>query len=113
MCSDKSAVDGAQSASIFAALGDPTRLALLDRLSDGEPRSISMLTADTDLTRQAITKHLHVLEGTGLVSSSRSGRESRFVLQLEPVLTALRYLEMVAAHWDEALFRLRKFIEEE
>jgi DNA-binding transcriptional ArsR family regulator len=99
-------------ASIFAALGDRTRLALLRRLSDGGARSIAALSADTSLTRQAITKHLHVLEEAGLVSSSRSGRESRFAYRPEPVAAARSYLDAVSAQWDDALSRLRAFVEE-
>ncbi len=65
-------------APIFAALGDRTRLALLGKLADGQARSIAALSTDTALTRQAITKHLHVLQDAGLVASLRVGRESRF-----------------------------------
>lgn len=96
---------------VFAALGDPTRLSLLTRLSDGRARSIAALSADTTLTRQAVTKHLQVLEGAGLVSSTRVGRESRFSYRPEPVVEAKSYLEGVSAQWDEALGRLRAFVE--
>jgi len=98
-------------APLFAALGDPTRLALVARLSDGEPRSISALSADTHLTRQAVTKHLRVLEKAGLVASVRVGRESRFEFRPEPVADARTYLDTVSAQWDAALARLRAFVE--
>jgi DNA-binding transcriptional ArsR family regulator len=98
-------------APIFAALGDRTRLSLLSRLSDGEPRSIAALSADSDLTRQAVTKHLHVLQDVGLVSSIRVGRESRFAYRPEPLRAARSYLEQVSAQWDDALARLRMFVE--
>jgi DNA-binding transcriptional ArsR family regulator len=100
-------------APVFAALGDRTRLALLNRLSDGQTRSIAKLSADTRLTRQAVTKHLHVLENAGLVRSVRIGRESRFAYRPEPVAEAKSYLESVSAQWDEALVRLRAFVEDE
>lgn len=103
---------GADPAPIFAALGDPTRLSLLTRLSDGQSRSIASLSADTLLTRQAITKHLHVLESAGLVRSSRVGRESRFVFQPEAVVEAKAYLDTVSRQWDDALSRLRAFVEQ-
>lgn len=103
---------GANPAPIFAALGDRTRLSLLARLSDGEPRSIAALSADTDLTRQAVTKHLHVLEDVGLVSSIRVGRESRFAYRPEPLAAARSYLDEVSARWDEALARLKSFVED-
>jgi DNA-binding transcriptional ArsR family regulator len=99
-------------APIFAALGDPTRLSLLMRLSDGETRSISTLSADTALTRQAVTKHLHVLEGAGLVRSLRVGRESRFAYRPEPIAEAMSYLDQVSAQWDAALGRLKAFVED-
>ena len=99
-------------APVFSALGDPTRLWLVGRLSDGSPQSISELTAGSQLTRQAITKHLQVLEGAGLVRSSRSGRESRYALDPVPIAGAREYLDRVSAQWDEALGRLKAFVEE-
>ena len=99
-------------AAVFAALGDPTRLALVARLSDGQPRSISLLAAASALTRQAVTKHLRVLERAGLVQSLRVGRESRYTYRPEPVAEARKYLTTVAAQWDDALARLRDFVED-
>jgi len=98
-------------APIFAALGDRTRLSLLAKLSDGRTRSIAKLSADTKLTRQAITKHLRVLESAGLVSSSRVGRESQFAFRPEPIVAARSYLDGVSEQWDDALARLRAFVE--
>jgi DNA-binding transcriptional ArsR family regulator len=99
-------------APVFAALGDPTRLALLMRLSDGRTRSIAKLATDTTLTRQAVTKHLNVLQTAGLVSSSRVGRESRYAYRPEPVREAISYLDAVSAHWDDALSRLKALVED-
>ena len=99
-------------APVFAALGDPTRLTLLTRLSDGAPRSIVALRAGTHLTRQAVTKHLRVLEDAGLVQSLRVGRESRFAFQPGAAAGALTYLEAVCAQWDDALSRLRAHVED-
>lgn len=98
-------------APVFAALGDRTRLALLTRLSDGRPRSIAKLSADTTLTRQAVTKHLRVLEDVGLVAGEKIGRESRFSYRPEPVADARAYLDTVSAQWDDALSRLRALVE--
>jgi DNA-binding transcriptional ArsR family regulator len=98
-------------APVFAALGDRTRLSLLLTLSDGRTRSIAGLAADTTLTRQAVTKHLHVLENAGLVTSLRAGRESRFAYRSGPVAQARAYLDTVSVQWDEALSRLRSFVE--
>jgi len=97
---------------IFAALGDRTRLSLLSKLSDGDARSIATLSADTLLTRQAITKHLRVLESAGLVSSLRVGRESRFAGRREAIDAARAYLDKVSRQWDDALARLRTFVED-
>ena len=101
----------ANPAPVFAALGDRTRLSLLMKLSDGQTRSIAKLSADTDLTRQAVTKHLHVLQDAGLVHSIRIGRESQFAYRPEPLDDARSYLDAVSAQWDDALARLRAFVE--
>lgn len=98
--------------SAFAALGDATRLSLVTRLSDGEPRSISQLAGDTAITRQAVTKHLRVLERAGLVRSERVGRESRFALEARRLAELRDYLDTVSRQWDDALSRLKRFVEE-
>lgn len=96
---------------VFAALGDDTRLALVHTLSDGEPRSITWLTEGSALTRQAVTRHLRVLEDAGVVRNVRVGRESRFVFQPEPIHAMRAYLDDVSAQWDHALGRLKAFVE--
>ncbi len=99
-------------APVFAALGDPTRLALVATLSDGRPRSVTQLAGGTDMTRQAVSKHLRVLENAGLVASLRAGRETRFAFRPEQVAAASAYLDAVGRQWDEALARLRAFVED-
>jgi DNA-binding transcriptional ArsR family regulator len=99
-------------APIFAALGDETRLALLTRLSRGSRCSIANLTAGSALTRQAVTKHLRVLQSAGLVRGTRSGRETLFELEPEPLGEARRALDAISRQWDEALARLKAFVEE-
>jgi DNA-binding transcriptional ArsR family regulator len=99
-------------APIFSALGDETRLALLTRLSNGKRQSISQLTAGSKLTRQAITKHLRVLETAGIVHGVRAGRESLFELDPRPIQDIAEYLERVSRRWDRALARLKSFVEE-
>lgn len=96
---------------IFAALGDETRLRLVARLSGGQPHSISQLTRGSKLTRQAITKHLRVLEAAGIVHSVRAGRESRFQFDPKPLQEMKDYLDFVSKQWDQALFRLKSFVE--
>ena len=101
-----------RAAPVFAALGDETRLALMARLSSEGPLSISRLTAGTAVTRQAVTKHLNVLATAGLVSDLRRGRERIWELEPEQMQAARTYLEHVSKRWDEALDRLKKFVEE-
>jgi DNA-binding transcriptional ArsR family regulator len=98
-------------ASVFAALGDETRLSLVGKLSSGPPQSISRLAEGSTLTRQAITKHLRVLEGAGVVRSVRVGRESLFAFRPEPLEDLRSYLERVSDQWDDALGRLKSFVE--
>jgi DNA-binding transcriptional ArsR family regulator len=98
-------------APIFAALGDQTRLSLIAKLCRGQPSSISQLTAGSKLTRQAITKHLRILENAGIVRSVRSGRESLFEFDPEPIKEVKDYLNLVSEQWDQALSRLKAFVE--
>lgn len=99
-------------APVFAALGDETRLTLVRRLSNGEPQSISQLTEGTALTRQAVTKHLRVLEGVGIVNSKPSGREKLFEFNGHPLNELRDYLDLVSSQWDDALSRLKAFVED-
>ena len=98
-------------APVFAALGDETRLRLVSRLSAGGPASIARLTAGSSITRQAITKHLQVLAGAGLVRSRRRGRERVWELRLQQLEEARRSLDAISRQWDEALGRLKSFVE--
>jgi DNA-binding transcriptional ArsR family regulator len=98
---------------VFAALGDETRLALLAQLCEEAPCSISRLAEDVSITRQAVTKHLRVLENAGLVRGKMAGRECLFEIEPEPLEGAKEYLELVAQRWDEALVRLKQFVEKD
>jgi DNA-binding transcriptional ArsR family regulator len=98
-------------APIFAALADPTRLAMIARLSDGASRSIVALAADSRLTRQAVTKHLEVLRRAGLVEARRAGRETRFAFRPEAAAEARAWLDAVGAQWEDALGRLKAHVE--
>ena len=103
--------DFAETAPVFAALGDETRMRLVGRLCDGGPLSIAKLTEGFPISRQAITKHLRVMEGAGLVQCAQSGRER--VWQLEPrrLDAVRRHLVEISAQWDHALARLKRFVE--
>jgi DNA-binding transcriptional ArsR family regulator len=96
----------------FAALGDETRLALMGKLAGGPPQSIARLAEGSALTRQAITKHLRVLENAGVARSVRVGRENLFELRPEPLKDLQAYLQLVSNQWDEALARLKSLVEE-
>jgi DNA-binding transcriptional ArsR family regulator len=98
-------------APVFAALGDETRLSLVAKLCGGQPHSISQLAHGSKLTRQAITKHLRVLENVGMVHSVRSGRESLFEFNPEPIEEMKKYLDRVSELWDQTLGRLKSFVE--
>lgn len=96
---------------IFAALGDETRLKLLARLSEAGPQSIAALAGGFDISRQAITKHLRVMEDAGLVRRTQQGRESLWQVEQTRLAEARRHLDSISAHWDEALGRLKRFVE--
>lgn len=101
-----------QQAHIFAALGDSTRLSLVAKLIDGKPHSISFLSDGSTITRQAVTKHLTVLENVGLVSKVKDGRESLYELDPRPLESLQEYLDVIASQWDKALHDLKKFVED-
>ena len=110
---ESGARDLRRNAPIFAALGDATRLRLLTKLSRGSRVSIAGLTHGSALTRQAITKHLRVLQDAGLVRGIRRGRENLFELEPEPLDEARQALERISRQWDQALARLKSFVEEQ
>ncbi|MBV8865854.1 MAG: winged helix-turn-helix transcriptional regulator [Acidobacteriaceae bacterium] len=103
----------AAKATVFAALADETRLWLVAKLGRGEHYSISQLAAGTKLTRQAVTKHLRVLERVRIVHAKRTGRESLFELDPKPIEELTVYLETVSKQWDMALARLKSFVEKD
>ena len=102
---------GVDAAPVFAALGDETRLSLLSRLGDGRPLSIMALADGQPMSRQAVTKHLRVLETAGLVRSARAGREHHWELEAERLDDAKAWLDALSKRWDERLHRLRTFVE--
>jgi DNA-binding transcriptional ArsR family regulator len=99
------------SAPVFAALGDETRLELVERLCAGGPLSLSELAFGIDVTRQAITKHLHVLADAGLVHGVRSGRQTMWQLTPDQLRDAQRFLDEISERWDSALARLKDRLE--
>lgn len=100
-----------EAAPLFAALGDETRLKLLVRLSSSGPDSISRLSAKAAVSRQAIKKHLDVLSRAGLVHGRRRGREHIWQLEPRRLADAHGYLDRISRQWDDALGRLKDFVE--
>lgn len=102
-----------QAATVFAALGDNTRLRLMQRLSLEGPQSISRLSEGSGMTRQAITRHLQSLGRAGLVRDRREGRQHVYSLDLKRLELARQYLDDVSAQWDAAAARLKAFVEDD
>jgi DNA-binding transcriptional ArsR family regulator len=96
----------------FAALGDRVRLAIVARLCDDGPLTTIQLKDGTHLTRQAVTKHLKVLEGAGLVGSDRIGRDRSWRLDARRLAKTRSFLDRISAQWDERLERLRALVED-
>ena len=101
----------ASAALLFAALGDPTRLALLARLSQGGPASITALAERFSVTRQGITKHLQVLSVAGVIDGHREGRERVWAINPGRLAEARRRLDVISQGWDSALARLKAHVE--
>jgi DNA-binding transcriptional ArsR family regulator len=101
----------AETALLFAALGDETRLALLRRLSEGGPASISVLAESFHVSRQAITKHLQFLSTAGIIDGARAGREHVWAMNPARLAEAQRCLQVIARGWDDTLARLKKHVE--
>lgn len=98
-------------ATIFAALGDETRLTLMSRLSDSGPQSIASLADGFDISRQAISKHLRVISAAGLARSEQRGRETVWQLEQHGLAEARRFLDLIWKDWDDKLRRLKLLVE--
>jgi len=102
----------AEAALLFAALGDETRLSLLQRLSEAGPASISVLAGNFRISRQAVTKHLQFLAAAALIDGKRTGRQHVWTLNARRLTEAQRCLETISRDWDDALGRLKAHLEE-
>jgi DNA-binding transcriptional ArsR family regulator len=100
-----------KSAAVFAALGDETRLKLVRDLSAHGPQSITRIATGSTITRQAITKHLHVLAGAGLVRGVRRGRERIWQFESARLKEAQKHLDQISRQWDDALTRLKAHVQ--
>ena len=101
----------ADAAPVFAALGDGTRLRIVARLCDDGPLPTARLTEGAAMSRQAIAKHLRVLEGAGLLRSGRAGRERIWEIETKRLAEIRRHLDRISTQWDDALARLRRLVE--
>ena len=110
-CLPAVAQSGDALAHVFAALGDPTRLKLVALLCAGGAFSIAQLTASTEISRQGVTKHLHVLAEAGVVRDLKLGRERLWQLEPARIDEARRTLEIIGRQWEAALGRLKAFAE--
>lgn len=90
-----------QAARLFAALADPTRLALLVILRSGTPRSIARLSANAGMTRQAVTKHLKILQDANLVTATAAGRETHYRYVPDALDTVRSALDAIAGNWGQ------------
>lgn len=99
-------------APLFDALGDPNRLRLFTRLCDGGPATTSQLSEALPVSRQAVTKHLVILEVVGLVRSRRRGRERIWTVRIGPLEEASGYLSELSNRWDRRIDRLKTFVED-
>jgi DNA-binding transcriptional ArsR family regulator len=95
---------------LFSALSDPNRRFVVEALAERETATATELAAELPVTRQAVAKHLTALSEAGLVTSSRSGRETRYRLTPGPLSEAMSWMERVGARWDERLEALRSHL---
>jgi DNA-binding transcriptional ArsR family regulator len=95
---------------VFAALADPTRRRVLERLAAGSTVTASGLAAQLPITRQAVAKHLAALSRARLVRSARVGRETRYSLDAAPLEDAARWIARVGAEWDGRLGELQRLL---
>ena len=101
-----------QAALLFAALGDPTRLALLQQLSMAGPASVSTLAERFPaVTRQAVSKHLHVLSDAGIIDGAYEGREHVWSVNADRLEDGRRHIDLIARKWDDALARFKAYVE--
>jgi DNA-binding transcriptional ArsR family regulator len=96
---------------VFAALADPTRLEVLNRLARSGPATATELSSEMPITRQAVAKHLAALDAAGLVERQASGREVRYTFDPGPLGDVVRWAEDVGDTWDRRLGRLSKTLE--
>ena len=96
---------------VMAALGEPTRLILVERLAEGGPQPISRLIDGLDMTRKGVRKHLQVLENADVITLQKSGREQVVELRVESFDDVRRWMNEIASEWERRLMRFKAFVE--
>ena len=96
---------------VFSALADPTRRSILARLAAGE-LSVTQIAKPFKISLPAITKHLKVLERSGLISRSREAQWRPCQLKAQPMKEAVDWLENYRSHWEESFDRLDEYLRE-
>lgn len=100
-------------ARILFAIGEPTRIKLVRRLTGEEALSVMQLTEGLSVTRQGVEKHLRVLSDAGVIMGQKQGRERLYTLKVESIQGARDFLDAISAGWDRALLRLKDMVENE
>lgn len=96
---------------VFQALADPTRRAVMRVLSESGPATLAELSSRLPVTRQAVSKHLVLLQGAGLVAPRGAVRGRRYELTPAPLTDAMGWMVDVGADWDGRLARLKRHVE--
>jgi DNA-binding transcriptional ArsR family regulator len=96
---------------VLAALADPTRFRLLDEIATRGGTTATVLATGLPVTRQAVVKHLGVLERAGLVAGRRAGREMRYSVRVEPLDATARWMAETARRWDDRLDAIKRIAE--
>jgi DNA-binding transcriptional ArsR family regulator len=96
---------------LWAALGDPMRLRLLNLLLERDEATASALATTLPITRQGVAKHLTVLERAGLVKARRAGRELRYTVRDDRLDQARRQMAQIASRWDKRLAAIKQIAE--
>ena len=101
----------ADKSELWAAIGEPTRQQVINQLLDDGPGTATSLAADLPVTRQAVAKHLVVLNRAGLVEASKRGREVRYALKIARLMEAADEMSKLAAQWDKRLLKIKQLAE--
>ena len=97
---------------VFEALADPTRRWMIERLARGGSLTPTSLAEELPISRQAVSRHLSVLQHGGLVSARKEGREQHYQLAVDPLRDAAAWIAGIEQEWDRRLAALGKWLDE-